>query len=158
MAVDVANKTQYGVVVKTNKYAGNFERAMTAYCTGRVGECGVGEDLVPLFMADFNLEEQDCDDDPFWDALDFVSDDHGCPRPCTIYDSNDRYQSVLMFFVDRPTKKQIDIIQERATMFSKDARALEIMDILHPGTIEVLGLEVLEIKTTVNRLPIGSIE
>ncbi|KKK83825.1 hypothetical protein LCGC14_2789530, partial [marine sediment metagenome] len=29
-------------IIDTDSYAGNFEREMCAYITGRVGECGVG--------------------------------------------------------------------------------------------------------------------
>jgi len=34
---------KYIFIVDTEKYAGDFERQLTAYCTGQVGDCGVGE-------------------------------------------------------------------------------------------------------------------
>jgi len=36
-------------VIDTDTYAGNFERPMCAYMTGRVGECGVGEEFAEMF-------------------------------------------------------------------------------------------------------------
>ena len=35
---------KYGFVVRTNLYAGNFEREICAYMTGVIGECGVGDE------------------------------------------------------------------------------------------------------------------
>ena len=39
-------KNGYGLVVKTNSYAGDFEREYCAYVTGQVGECEVGWEMV----------------------------------------------------------------------------------------------------------------
>ncbi|HUW47662.1 hypothetical protein E4H12_12900 [Candidatus Thorarchaeota archaeon] len=125
MSVDIGDSVSYGVIINTDSYAGNFEREMTAYCTGRYGECGVGENLVYLFNGDFGIDEQDCEEDPFWDSIDYRSDEHGCGRPCSIYsDENDGYNSVIIFFKDAPTKKQLAIIYERAIAFSEDPRAI----------------------------------
>lgn len=154
--VDIG-QNYYGVVVSTNLYAGNFERQLTAYCTGRVGECGVGDRLMPLFMQDFYLDEQDCDADPFWDALDFVPDEHGCVRPCTIYPGKDgKYNDVLMFFQEKPTKKQVDIILERAKKYSTDGRIKELSDSAGitnrfdaQPNLQILGVHVLRIATTI---------
>lgn len=38
--------TNYSIVIKTNQYAGNFERELCAHLTGIVGECEVGEEYV----------------------------------------------------------------------------------------------------------------
>ena len=32
------------MILMTDSYAGNFEREAVAYCTGCIGECGVGEE------------------------------------------------------------------------------------------------------------------
>lgn len=34
---------QFGFIVDTNEYSGNFEREMCAFMTGHIGDCGVGE-------------------------------------------------------------------------------------------------------------------
>lgn len=119
--------THYGVVIPTDLYAGNFEREMTAYCTGRIGDCEVGDDLVPLFNAAFGLEQcgQDCEEDPFWDSLHW-EDQEGCSRPCRIY-GQPNYKSVIIFFQDKPTKQQIEVIDQRAKAFSQDPKVVELM-------------------------------
>ena len=37
---------KFAVLIKTDSYAGNFEREMCAHVTGHVGECEVGEEFV----------------------------------------------------------------------------------------------------------------
>lgn len=61
---------KFTFVIDTEQYAGNFEREMTAYVTGHVGECGVGEDEArcyleqtgrePLEFIENRLTGQDC--------------------------------------------------------------------------------------------------
>ena len=62
--------------IDTDHYAGNFERELTAYCTGHIGECGVGAEKAEMYEDEekyrFNNIEQ-------------KADDHGCHRPCSIY-------------------------------------------------------------------------
>lgn len=36
----------YQLLVKTNCYAGNFERELCAFMTGQVGDCEVGDEFV----------------------------------------------------------------------------------------------------------------
>jgi len=38
------------IIVDTESYSGNFERELTAYCTGAVGDCGVGSDMSDEFF------------------------------------------------------------------------------------------------------------
>lgn len=51
-------------VIDTDKYAGNFERAMTAFCTGRTGECDVGREQAVLFHEDYPkaMDESGCEE------------------------------------------------------------------------------------------------
>lgn len=73
---------KYIFAIDTNEYAGNFEREMTAYITGQVGECGVGQGLVPLYVK----ETGDTDCTAYDEFIEFRPDDrNGCRRPCTIY-------------------------------------------------------------------------
>jgi hypothetical protein len=68
-------------VVDTEQYSGNFERDLTAYMTGRVGECQVGEDQAKLFK-----KETKKDPDVLFSNVMYVPDgDNGCRRPCAIY-------------------------------------------------------------------------
>lgn len=70
----------YIFVVDTDSYAGNFERAMCAYMTGQVGDCEVGDDYAKLYR-----EEED--PELFDELLYSLPDDHGCARPCFIWDN-----------------------------------------------------------------------
>jgi len=72
---------KYIFVIDTEQYAGNFKREMTAYITGHVGDCGVGENMIPLYQK----ETGDTNCEKFGDILDYRPDDHGCCRPCAIY-------------------------------------------------------------------------
>ncbi len=95
----------FKLIIETNHYAGNFEREMTAYCTGHVGECGVGKEHAAIFR-------EEVPQDPFGDSIVPVPDDHGCARPCKCDGNN-----VIIFFEGRPTPEQIAIIKERASKF-----------------------------------------
>ena len=67
----------YVFIIDTDHYAGNFERQMCAYLTGRVGECGVGYECQEMF-------EQECQTS-FHDDVTDQADEHGVRRPCTMY-------------------------------------------------------------------------
>lgn len=101
----------YFVVIDTNEYAGNFEREMTAFCTGATGECGVGHSKA----AEYHDEETaNFDGYIMWEA-----DDNGCHRPCSIYDHGDGrgYKSVVIFFEEEPTREQMEVIARRARLY-----------------------------------------
>jgi hypothetical protein len=87
------------VIVETNQYAGKFERELTAYCTGIVGECEVGRDMSNLFYRDMDISDDEEDaPDPlcadqksvFYGFMGDRQDDHGVWRPCSIW-ANPRY-------------------------------------------------------------------
>jgi len=68
-------------VIDTDSYSGNFERELCAWITGRVGDCGVGEEMAEKAgkkKSDAVLE---------WcrDRVVDVPDDHGCCRPTSIW-------------------------------------------------------------------------
>ena len=66
-------------VVDTNQYAGNFERAMTAFCTGIIGDCGVGEQQAEDMRAAYPAMHK-----LFGDVIAQLPDAHGCSRPCQL--------------------------------------------------------------------------
>ena len=126
----------YIFIIDTNKYAGNFEREMTAYCTGFVGECYVGTSEAEEFGEDF-----DCDPlEKFQNYVISQPDDRGCCRPCSIWPSLDgkAYNSVAIFFEEQPTKEQVEIIKERSRTYA------ERID------VEIEGLR-LELETIVTK-------
>ena len=68
----------YIFVIDTNSYAGNFERDMTAYMTGIVGECGVGKEYAEIF----DKEVPPVDGERLFDEyIDWRPDDRGVLRP-----------------------------------------------------------------------------
>lgn len=69
-------------VIDTETYAGNFERELCAYLTGRIGDCGVGQSSATRFDEDLGETEWP---DLLEDLVGSESDDHGCSRPCKIY-------------------------------------------------------------------------
>jgi hypothetical protein len=78
----------YILVVDTNTYTGNFEREMTAYVTGIVGECGKGAAEADAF-----------EDEVFDKHLAFtvaelimqVPDEHCRERPCSVWPTPNRF-------------------------------------------------------------------
>jgi len=115
------NDSYYEVIVKTNSYAGNFEREMCAYCTGVIGECGVGEDFADMFM-----DEEDPDGekgyiiDQFTDLMYQMPDDHGCHRPVNCGGPQPTVGWVRMFMYEIPTYEQLSLIMERAKKFAEE--------------------------------------
>ncbi len=103
------------LVVKTNKYAGNFEREMCAYMTGQVGECEVG---IKIACEAFNIEHPE--QSPWFEKLENLPDDHGCRRPVAILPGEDgKYTSVGMAFYEKPTDEELQELKARAYAFSE---------------------------------------
>lgn len=74
-------------IIDTADYAGNFERDLCAYITGRIGECEVGQDMAKLFAAETGQQ-------PFENVIQ-ESDDHGCCRPVIIYQTPGTFSNGL---------------------------------------------------------------
>lgn len=128
------DRTDWGVVIVTNLYAGNFERELTAFCTGEIGECEVGDAEAASFQEDFNTEGCD-ENNPFWDAINHLPDDKGCYRPCSIFrDSAGEYKSVIIFFHEQPTIEQVEIIKKRIDLYlavgHKRTKGLVVFDVV----------------------------
>lgn len=125
------------LIIDTNKYAGNFEREMCAYCTGSLGDCGVGSEEADEFEKDGN------NSDMFSDYIAQVPDEHGCFRPANIEptpgwvndgmgdnqplnsktkgwkDKYPAYLSVGIYFEKVPPKGHIELLKQRAFQFAK---------------------------------------
>jgi hypothetical protein len=119
----------YIFIVDTDQYSGNFEREMCAFMTGAVGQCGVGEDEVEMYEANGQFMElsEKTQNEP---------DDNGCFRPASIWPTPNRwndgdgnmfdgdptgkfraYESVAVFFCQRPTSEEIAFMKQRAHDF-----------------------------------------
>jgi hypothetical protein len=101
----------YSIIIDTDQYAGNFERKLCAYCTGQLGECGIGEEYSQMY----NLEENE---NLFDNVLELVPDEYGCFRPVTICSSPSSLStSVMIYFNEVPSEEMIKIIKDRTYKF-----------------------------------------
>jgi hypothetical protein len=117
---------KYSIVVKTNQYAGNFERELCAHLTGMVGECEVGHELLEESITEI-----------FEESIAEVPDDNGTLRPVSLGSSNEgaSSQDVVIYFNHEPTKEQVQTIKERLLTFTT----------YHPVRgLEFEGLELIE--------------
>jgi hypothetical protein len=132
-------KEGYAFVIDTNEYAGNFEREITAYCTGIIGECEVGEEFVDETISLI-----------FEENIQQVGDDNGCARPCeAISSSNGSCNSIAIYFYIKPTKYQIKIIKERAELFNEIRKTTGNMAPFYKDSnIQILGYRLIEVTQT----------
>ncbi len=148
MAVENLYCAPWIFIIDTNQYAGNFERQMCAYCTGHIGECGVGDEFIDDKIASIFEDSVDC----------YVIDDHGCGRPTSIWPTGDPerkerkpdHNSVAIFFYERPTPKQIDTMKTRAKEFAQnrpDEEGKSWVKEKHPMEIKGFHLVYQHVKT-----------
>jgi len=132
----------YAFVIDTNSYAGNFEREMTAYLTGVVGECGVGEELIEKLPIDFE------------DNVQQVADEHGCYRPTTCWMEPKAKQnnSVAIFFYKKPTTEEIEFMKERVKDFDHVHKTRGRMAEFSKNdpVIEILGFRLIKFNHSTN--------
>lgn len=130
----------YLFVIGTADYAGNFERELCAYITGRIGECEIGAEMATLFETETGQE-------PFENVVEEVND-HGCHRPATAYGPQGR--SVAISFETKPTAAQIALMKERAAQFAAlPAPTYGAPGPADPRISQILGLRL--IKQTITR-------
>ncbi|HMC00498.1 MAG TPA: hypothetical protein VKN14_05620 [Flavobacteriaceae bacterium] len=121
------------LIIDTNSYAGNFERQITAFCTGMVGEYGIGDDYAKMF--------KEAHPDYVEEFLDIVTqwpDDHGCPTAIWRTKKGGKYNSVAIFFDKKPSKKQLEFIKNQALKFSSMSK--------YKGPSKILGLRLIKPK------------
>jgi len=104
------NPDYWVLYIDTDSYAGNFERDMTAYCTGIFGECEVGRSIASLYL----------DEEDYEFELLLISDDHGCHRPTSMFteEGTTDYHTVGIFFNAKPTEEEIAIVKRRSAIFA----------------------------------------
>ena len=99
-------------IIKTDSYAGNFEREMCGYVAGGLGECDVGDEQAAEYRAAFPDESED----ELWDRFVRVPDEHGCARPVNLW--GPKAQDVAIFLAERPTGELLARFRERARVFA----------------------------------------
>ena len=112
----------YILIADTEMYAGNFEREMTAFSTGAVGECGVGQDQADLFRSEL-MPDADEYDPTLFEVDDHINayeaDEHGCGRPTSIWeDGKGKYNALAIFFNEKPTQEMIKVMQDRSAVYA----------------------------------------
>ena len=123
------------LVIRTDSYAGNFEREMCAYMTGRIGECDFGKVNAAQFVA------ENPDNNEFEDLVMEFSDDCGCYRPSTIW--GHKCSDVAIYFESKPTSKQLEFLRHRARQFAANT---DPRDGRH-NVITIFGFELREYCT-----------
>jgi len=147
----------YVVIVDTEQYSGNFERAMVAFITGQVGECEVGQEQADVARAELSADVLQWFDDNTMQ----LPDDHGCHRPANLAptpgwynDGNGNhkklkegstkkpkypaYLSVEMQFYRPPSPAIREVISERAVRFCAE----------HCLTLECIRVQTREVVRT----------
>lgn len=71
---------QFIFIIDTEQYAGNFERPLCAYVTGKVGDCEVGHDMAEIAQRELPENARDW----FEECVRYEPDDNGCSRPVKI--------------------------------------------------------------------------
>lgn len=69
------------LVIDTEEYSGNFERELTAYATGQIGDCGVGVEEADIA----NEQLQEAFKEEIEQIIGSFLDEHGVRRPCEIW-------------------------------------------------------------------------
>lgn len=124
---------EWAFVIDTDQYAGNFERDICAFVTGHVGECGVGEEFAEIFKEEVGNPIENVTREP---------DEHGCCRPTSMYyqwhPSHEQfeYTSVAIFFDCRPKQAQINLMKERALLFTK----CHLLNVGYPKNLKKLQI------------------
>lgn len=152
--MQVGTSTEYVLVIDTDSYAGNFEREMTAYCTGQIGECGKGKSQAEDFRECLSEHPY-----LFDDVVVQRGDDRGTMRPTTIYPTPGRtndgmgnhsdvtpdnpykypaFESVAIFFSEKPTNIMVRIIKDRAKEFAETRVVIG-----KPAPVKVLGFRLI---------------
>ena len=78
----MASKT-FVFVVDTDSYAGNFEREMCAFMTGKIGDCEVGKEFAEMYYKESNVTSDGENEHNSY--IKPLPDDHGCYRPCAVW-------------------------------------------------------------------------
>lgn len=144
-------KIEYKVVVDTDKYAGNFEREMTAFMTGVVGDCEVGSELQKTFQIE-------CSEDICFEMDNLIAfrlSPHVVYRPCAICENEDKeYNSFEIYLEKKPKKHLFELMRERAYKYAKNKILYDSLIYGEElaskrGTLKILNVKLIEVKTIV---------
>jgi len=105
-------ETVYLLIVETDQYAGNFEREMCAYMTGRIGDCEVGDEEALTAKKELSKEVFEwCDQ-----CIKREPDDHGCYRPVKMGDDT---TTLHIFLEELPPAEVFQVLKDRAAVYGR---------------------------------------
>ena len=163
-------------VIDTEQYSGNFEREMTAFITGMIGECGVGQEYADAFVQDCRKDGGDInaillnlvESRPTGDSDNLVM------RPCEIYstpgwynDGNGKhlkddgteqtnrfpaYLSVAIFCYREPTEQEVELLKKRAYAFEEARQKIDKFA-KYTDPIKITGFRLIKEETSVVEEP-----
>lgn len=131
-------KKEYALIIRTDSYAGNFEREMCAYVTGNIGEFEVSKKYIDSAITDKwkELIVEKLDDRGYWGPVSLG----GC-------ESTPGYsgQDVVIWLADEPLDWLLREAKERAEEFNEFDKKVNG----YHKDIKVLGVDFIEIERTV---------
>lgn len=130
------NKIKYRLIIDTDSYSGNFEREITAYVFGLLGESEVGEEYVEFYKK----ETGDAEGDKYYEIIEMVYDDHG-GNFCEIVqtDNTNETNSIMFHFNSMPTKNDIKLIKSRIYKFNSIRKKIDKM--YNKDDIKILSIK-----------------
>jgi len=135
MSVTILPGDSYILLLDTDQYAGNFERELTAWLTGTIGECGIGGLQAAQAITELPVADRK------WFEAHVISRTHsdGCSRPTSIWtDPEGKYNSVAIFMDEDPPAQILSGMSVRAKSFPSNK--------FFTGTPKVLGMRLLRVQ------------
>jgi len=149
-------------VVDTTEYSGNFEREMTAFCTGAMDEgeyarkdanrfCEEAPSAVREYMRRHTIMSWVEDHGwmtpaTIWATPGYWNNGHGTEFPDSEWDGKQRkwpaYLSVGMLFDEAPTDEILDFLKGRARKFKKR----NYLGTREPLPVDITGFRLLQVK------------
>lgn len=126
--MSVHNPKAVVIAIDTESYAGNFEREMCAWLTGRTGECGVGEDLAEEAREQLKNKE-------WFDKYVVDESDEGCYRPCAIWPTPGWFNNGMggHYKIGSPEADNADADSKKAFVDYQNHHAKNIVAMLESG-------------------------
>ncbi len=112
-------------VIDTEQYAGNFERQLCAWCTGQVGECGVGDSEAE----DFRAAHPEVAAALQGLVRHFDRDGSGCKRPACLVATPGWLNNGMGFhFKDTPAQRKKALTAFKRDMVAYDQSQLAMVE------------------------------
>lgn len=103
-------------LIDTDSYAGNFAYDMCAYMTGRVGECGAGEEMAARYCEDMGIV--DLEDEHNDHIVDMPESREYMPAAPWLTPGAGVYNSVAIFMSRPPTESEVESMIVRARKYA----------------------------------------